>query len=73
MPDLAARRAEMDEFDFVEGLVIKGGIEIEVLNGISLHGGLCQSWPGGVYLMFPLPEEKNSIYTGCYVFFVAML
>src|SRR5918999_459720 len=31
------------------GLVIKGGIEVEVLNGISLHGGLCQSWPGGVY------------------------
>jgi putative transposase len=49
LPDLAARRAEMDEFDFVEGLVIKGGIEVEVLNGISLHGGLCQSWPGGVY------------------------
>jgi hypothetical protein len=49
LPDLAARRAEMDEFDFVEGLVIKGGIEVEVLNGISLHGGLCQPWPGGVY------------------------
>src|SRR5918999_4265439 len=31
------------------GLVIKGGIEVEVLNGISLHGGLCQSWPGSVY------------------------
>ena len=29
----------------VEGLVIKGGPQVEVLNGISLHGGLAASWP----------------------------
>src|SRR5262249_38697168 len=32
-------------FDGVEGLVIQGGIPVEVLNGISLHGGLVVSWP----------------------------
>ena len=29
----------------VEGLVIQGGPQVEVLNGISLHGGLAASWP----------------------------
>jgi hypothetical protein len=42
---VAAGRAELDSFDIVEGLVIRGGTEVEVLNGISLHGGLCVSWP----------------------------
>ena len=46
MPDVAARHAELDSFDIVEGLVIEGGTEVEVLNGISLHGGLVASWPG---------------------------
>lgn len=45
LPPVAAGLAELDEFDFVEGLVIRGGIEVEVLNGISLHGGLAGSWP----------------------------
>ena len=46
LPEVAASRAELDSFDIVEGLVIKGGTEVEVLNGISLHGGLVASWPG---------------------------
>jgi hypothetical protein len=45
LPELAGRRAELDSFDIVEGLVIQGGIHVEVLNGISLHGGLVASWP----------------------------
>jgi len=45
LPDLAKARAELDSFDIVEGLVIKGGPEVEVLNGVSLHGGLVVSWP----------------------------
>jgi putative transposase len=45
LPDVAAARAELDSFDIVEGLVIKGGPEVEVLNGVSLHGGLVASWP----------------------------
>lgn len=44
LPEAAAGRAELDSFDIVEGLVIQGGLNVEVLNGISLHGGLCVSW-----------------------------
>lgn len=43
--DVAEGRSELDSFDIVEGLVIEGGIDVEVLNGISLHGGLIASWP----------------------------
>jgi hypothetical protein len=49
LPDAAAGRAELDSFDFVEGLVIQGGVHVEVLNGISLHGGLIGSWPGAIF------------------------
>jgi hypothetical protein len=45
LPGVAAARAELDSFDVVEGLVIKGGAQVEVLNGCSLHGGLVVSWP----------------------------
>ncbi len=45
LPPVADGRAELDSFDLVEGLVIRGGIHVEVLNGISLHGGLVVSWP----------------------------
>jgi hypothetical protein len=45
LPDLAACRAELDSFDYVEGLVIEGGIPVEVLTGTSLHGGLVGAWP----------------------------
>lgn len=49
LPDVAAGRAELDSFDFVEGLVIQGGPHVEVLNGVSLHGGLIGSWPGPIF------------------------
>ena len=45
LPDVADRTAELDSFDVVEGLAIEGHGEIDVLNGISLHGGLPASWP----------------------------
>src|SRR2546421_2877791 len=45
LPEVAARHAELDSFDIVEGLVIKGGTAVEVLNGVSLHGGLTLSGP----------------------------
>jgi hypothetical protein len=48
LPDVAGGRAELDSFDIVEGLVIQGGLDVEVLNGISLRGGLCASWVQGV-------------------------
>jgi hypothetical protein len=45
VPEVAAGRAEVDSIDLVEGLALKGGIQIEVLNLISIHGGLVNSWP----------------------------
>jgi len=59
LPDVAAGKAELDSFDIVEGLVVRGSsgrrgtgsktgtrpVGIEVLNGVSLHGGLVASWP----------------------------
>jgi len=45
LPEVAQGRSELDSFDVVEGLVIEGGIDVEVLNGISLHGALVASWP----------------------------
>ncbi|MBA3417006.1 MAG: hypothetical protein H0U10_17435 [Chloroflexia bacterium] len=50
LADVAAGRAELDSFDIVEGLVIRGAkgkrpVGVEVLNGVSLHGGLVGSWP----------------------------
>jgi hypothetical protein len=45
LPEVAAGRAEIDSFDTITDLVIKGGQDVTVLNGISLHGGLPGSWP----------------------------
>jgi hypothetical protein len=45
LPPLHSGKAEMDQVDIVEGLVIKGGPQVEVLNCVSLHGGLVASWP----------------------------
>ena len=45
LPEVVAKLAELDQFDFVEGLVIKDGPEVEVLNVVSLHGGLVGAWP----------------------------
>ena len=47
LPSLAVSEAELDSFDIVEGLVIEGSIEVEVLNAMSLHGRLTGSWPQG--------------------------
>ena len=45
LPEVAASRQELDEFDSISGLVIEGGQGVEVLTGISLHGGLIGAWP----------------------------
>jgi len=45
LPAVAAARAQLDSFYILEGLVIKDGPGVEVLNGVSLHGGLVVSWP----------------------------
>jgi transposase len=45
LPELASRARELDSFDTVEGLVLRGGTELTVLTGISVHGGLVSCWP----------------------------
>ena len=45
LPEVGAKRAEIDEIDFVEDLAIEAGPVAHVLNTISLHGGWCASWP----------------------------
>jgi hypothetical protein len=45
LPDLAAGRAELDNFDIVEALAVAGGPAMQALNAVSLHGGLTESWP----------------------------
>jgi putative transposase len=45
LPRVARAEAELDSIDIVEGLVIKDGPQVEVLNGVSLHGGRVVSWP----------------------------
>ena len=44
LPEVAARRAELDRFDTIEGLAIRGGPHLSVLTAISLHGGLVGTW-----------------------------
>jgi hypothetical protein len=58
LPDVAARRAELDGFDIIEGLAIKGGPEVEVLTGVSLHGGLPVAWPRGSSVTAPFVAER---------------
>jgi hypothetical protein len=45
LPEVISKGRELDSFDVVEGLVIKDGPQVEVLNGISLYGGLPASFP----------------------------
>jgi hypothetical protein len=45
LPELAARSVELDAFDAIVGLRLFGGEHIEVLTGVSLHGGLVAAWP----------------------------
>lgn len=45
LPEVVAKRLELDSFDAIEDLVIRGGQDVNVLTGISLHGALCGAWP----------------------------
>jgi hypothetical protein len=42
---VAAHKAELDSFDTVEGLAIRGGPHLTILTGTSLLGGLPAAWP----------------------------
>lgn len=43
LPPVASGRLELDSFDIVEGLAIRGGPGFELFNGISLHGALADT------------------------------
>lgn len=45
LPEVADRKAEIDLWDVIEGLVIKAGPQVEVLTLLSLHGALSGAWP----------------------------
>jgi hypothetical protein len=47
LPQVAAGQAELDSFDVIEDLVIEGGIHVDVLTALALHGGLAGAWPVG--------------------------
>jgi transposase-like protein len=47
LPVVATRQAELDLFDVVEDLKLAGGPLLDVLTGLSLHGGLPAAWPLG--------------------------
>jgi hypothetical protein len=45
LPDVRSGLVELDSFDVIDGLRLKGGAHIDILTGISLHGGLAAAWP----------------------------
>ncbi len=45
LPPLAAAQAELDSFDTIEGLAIRGGPHLTVLTAVALHAGLVTAWP----------------------------
>jgi hypothetical protein len=49
LPGLSSGEKEMDQVDLVEGLALRGGTQVEVLNSVSLLGGLVGSWPDAPY------------------------
>ena len=44
LPRVVARQADVDCFDFIEDLCLRGGADVNIMTGISLLGGLCASW-----------------------------
>lgn len=58
LPDVADGRAELDAFDLVEGLRLQDGPLVDVLNAISLHGGLVNAWPRAG---FSAQDVRNSL------------
>ena len=45
LPPVAARTVELDSFDVIERIRLLGGQDLDVLTGVSLHGGLIGIWP----------------------------
>jgi hypothetical protein len=58
LPEVASQGVERDQFDFVEGLIIRGGTEVEVLTKTSLHGGWVEAWPATAWTAKMAVEER---------------
>lgn len=56
LPDVAAQRAEIDCFDFIEDLKIADGPLVSVLTAKSLHGALTDAWA------LERPTAKRTLY-----------
>lgn len=65
LSDVASQSAELDQVDLVEGLVIRGGTHVEVLNLVSLHGGLIACWPAAPYKAARVRARLLEHWRGC--------
>jgi hypothetical protein len=45
LPGVARGEVDCDCFDAIEGLVLQGGLQVEVLTGLALHASLPDAWP----------------------------
>jgi transposase len=45
LPEVLSGRCELDSFDTIEGLALRGGMALSILTGISVHGGRISCWP----------------------------
>lgn len=45
LPEVRDRQVELDAFDVIEGTLLADDRPLDVLTGISLHGGLRSAWP----------------------------
>lgn len=45
LPALATRAVDLDSFDLIEDLALRGGEQFGVLTGIALHGRQVSAWP----------------------------
>lgn len=60
LPEVAARRAELDAFDVIEDLSIEGGPLVSVLCGRSLYAGHRCAWPApSVRVEFILEKQAE--------------
>lgn len=45
LPDVASGSVELDSFDLIEDLALRGGDRLGILTGIALHGHQVSAWP----------------------------
>lgn len=66
LPDVAARRAELEHFDVIEDLALEGGPLLDVLTARALHGAACGAWPGSAALTTNTVLEALAAHWRCH-------